>query len=119
VDANARVTCSRLRCTLSAVACATRHSARWPSGRRKGHGRFQPCDRCEQGADVLAQLERSGWWRPADSQPAEDADNEQRAARSKWLRSFAGFGDVGATDMDPLAEAALMSPDDHDVPDGR
>jgi hypothetical protein len=25
-----------------------------------------------------------------------------------------GFGDEGAADMDPLAEAALMSPDDHD-----
>jgi hypothetical protein len=119
VDAHERVVCRLLRCNLSASACATRHAARWPSGRRRGHGRFQPCDRCELGAAVLAQLERSGWRRPPDSQPAEIADNAQRAAREKWVRERPGLGDGGG-DLDPLRTAALMTADDPEiVPSGR
>ncbi len=96
--------------------CATRHCARYPSGRRKGAIRFQPCGTCPVGAAVAADLERAGWTKPPDSWPAEVLSNAQRAARNRWQRSFPAYATPDDGRLEPFAEAALCAPDDGIAP---
>jgi hypothetical protein len=110
------VGCERFACVLSATACAARHVARWPSGRRKGKPRFLPCACCIRGAEVVARLERCGWNRPPDSQPPDVLDPTQRAARARWLRSFPIYSEPEAPEPDPLTEAGSATPDDRGEP---
>lgn len=101
------VECPRLVATLPAGRCADRHLARWPSGHRKGSPRWPVCAACPAGAALRARL--SGYMPPPDTQPAEVMSNAQRLAKVRWALSRLGVGDV---ERDPMAEAALMTPDD-------
>jgi hypothetical protein len=124
------VQCEPFRATLSLRACLWRVTALWPSGGRAGHPRVPECARCPLG---LERLEAAPWYiPPPPSQPAEVLPPEQRAARARWLRSFAGDysapsharadgGEAGGrgpalpgedAGEDPLRVAAELTPSD-------
>ena len=113
MDAHDRVACTRLRCTLAAGACATRHAARIPSGGGRGAPKFYPCHACPDGAAVLAELEAGGWTRPGDSLPAIVFEPAQMQARERWRRSYPIAREPGdALERDPVREVARWTPDD-------
>jgi hypothetical protein len=108
VDERDTLYCERFRCRLMVSACLTRHTATWPSGRRAGHPRFRPCDRCAQGAAVLAACPT--FEPPPPSQPAEVMKPAQRAARARYKLEH--LDEPPAHDLSPIAEASLAVPDD-------
>lgn len=113
MDPHDRLACSRLRATLQACSCASRHVLRLPSGGGRGFPRFPGCAACPVGAVVLARLEAAGWQRPPDTIPADIPDPEQRRARDRWRRSFPGYREPApADDRDPLREVAGWTPED-------
>jgi hypothetical protein len=48
--------------------------------------------------------------------PAEVLEPAQRRARQRWARSFPAWAVPQGDDLDPLAVAALMAPDDRGEP---
>jgi hypothetical protein len=65
---------------------------------------------------VARRLEREGWRRPLDSQPAEVLAPAQRQARDRWRRSFPEYVAVDVGELDPMREVALLIPDDRGEP---
>jgi hypothetical protein len=97
-----RVPC-RMGGMLLVRTCLLIRSRVWPSGRRKGHPRQLACVGCPLGEEYARRL--PGYPLPAQSQPAEVLSPQQRLAKSAQTngRSYA---------LDPVCEAASMTPED-------
>ena len=97
----------RLGGTLLVRSCLDRRSAVWPSGHRRGRPMKLECQGCPLGEAYAA---RSPWHiPPKPSQPAEVKDPEQRAAKMRWDAEHVPDDQPW---MDPMREAASLTPDD-------
>lgn len=93
---------------LLARACLLIRSRVWPSGRRRGQPIQRACVGCPLGEEYARRL--PGFPLPPPSQPAEVLSPAQRQAKARaqnlpW---------VERQDMDPMREAATLTPDDAD-----
>lgn len=99
-----RVPC-RMGGMLLVKTCLLIRSRVWPSGKRKGHPRQLACVGCPLGAEYAKRL--PGYPLPPQSQPAEVLSPEQRRAKAAC-----GTNAAGEHGMDPMREAASLTPDD-------
>jgi hypothetical protein len=96
----------RLGATLSVKACLDHRTDLWPSGGRRGATKHPECTGCPLGAGYAV---RAAWHAPRKpSQPRDVMTYEQRVARERWV----GIHGAGPGRMDPMAEAAMLTPDD-------
>lgn len=102
---DARVPC-RMGGVLTVRSCLVIRSRRWPTGQRKGVPVMQACIGCPLGEDYAR---RSPWFvPPPQTQPRYVLAPAQRAARAKAMGSW----QARAVAMDPVREAAELTPDD-------
>mgnify|MGYP003466026943 FL=1 len=99
--------CERLRVTMRVRDCLDRRSRIWPSGGGRGCLRHAECLGCPVGDGHAAGLP---YYSPPPSTLAPAVlPPGQRRARDRWMREHETTD--GAT-VDPLVEAAAMTPDD-------
>ncbi len=90
---------------LLVKTCLLIRSRTWPSGKRKGQPRQLACVGCPLGAEYAKRL--PGFPLPPQSQPAEVLSPEQRRAKAA-----SGMNGAARYGMDPMREAASLTPDD-------
>jgi len=103
-------TCPRLRGVMTIEDCLVRRTRTWPSGGGKGSPAPEAmvCVGCETGSGWAVQLPN---FKPPPSTMAPAVlPNSQRMA--KQARALVGLGDDEVVRVDPMAEAATLTPDD-------
>lgn len=100
--------CEKLKASMPIRDCLVRRSRVWPSGGGKGCPRYAQCQGCQTGEENAGKC--PGIVLPPSTLPRETLSPSQQKA--KRARALVGLEDGEVVRVDPVREAATLTPDD-------